>query len=82
MNPDKSNLWIILLIVVLAIILVGWYAWRSSQEAPPAAETTPAEEGLGSEIYGEVSSNPVEGEIKTIQPAPNPVEGAYRNPFE
>ncbi len=88
MNPIPKST--VIAIVLLALFVAGggfyWY-WRSMQQPAPhpapskAAQNAPAS-GFGSEVYGKVS-NPVSGKIPVaVTPVPNPIQGAYKNPFQ
>ncbi len=77
MGQHKLLLVIIILVIIALAILTFWYTVQ--EKTPPADTEEPA--GLGAEIYSEVS-NPVAGEIETPQPVVNPLDRAYKNPFE
>ena len=80
----------IIAIIVGAIIVAGVLLWYflffAPRPAPVAPNTAAAPEassgGLGSEVYNKVS-NPVGDKLPdAVAPVPNPIEGAYKNPFE
>lgn len=47
--------------------------------APPAVSSTT--NSLGGQIY-EKAQNPLDGKLETQAPAANPINDAYKNPFE
>lgn len=86
---NKQVITITAVVVALALLLVGWYAFKDRETAPtgtPTAGTSsaaPAEEGsLGTDI-AEKAQNPIKGELPTVDPSAgiNPLEGVYQNPF-
>ena len=81
-----------LIIVVVAVAVVAslfgyWYFVMRGEVAPVVIEgpsVAPLAEpaSLGETIY-EQSQNPIQNEIPTADnPVVNPIEGAYKNPFE
>lgn len=72
---------VVVVIVAVLVVLFLQKGEPSTALEPPAA--APIEEPtLGSSIY-EKSNNPVKGALpETVAPVPNPLEGAYNNPFE
>ena len=72
---------------IVAILLLGgflfWFLTYGKEKAVPSV-TPPAEnttEELGSQLYKAVE-NPIEGEVPSANPAVNPIEDLYANPFE
>ncbi|OGY99289.1 MAG: hypothetical protein A2945_04950 [Candidatus Liptonbacteria bacterium RIFCSPLOWO2_01_FULL_52_25] len=81
-----------LIIIVVAVAVVAtlfgyWYfVMRVPTSSPPAPEPTiaplAAPASLGETIY-EQAQNPVADKMPEVEsPAVNPIEGAYKNPFE
>ncbi len=73
------------IVIAIAVILAvaGFFYWKNYYTPPEEEEAAPVEEAsLGGEIYTQVT-NPVEGELpESTAPAPNPLKGIYKNPFE
>lgn len=87
MNP-QSKPKLIVIAIVIGVVAVGILYWHfyartnGAKPAPAARTSAPAAGGLGSEVY-EKSANPVSGKIpQTAAPVPNPIENAYKNPFQ
>ncbi len=91
---NKQKLIIVIAVVLVVAIIIYWYvdlrnpasvpvaqppaAPPAAPPPPPAATTTP---GLGGTIYNQ-SQNPIQDKVPTTNPAVNPIEGAYKNPFQ
>jgi uncharacterized protein YpmS len=91
-NPRIPRSALILLTLFIIIVLLGlmYIKMSSSEEQDPspvktATEVTPSvsstTNSLGGEIY-EKAQNPLEGKIETQTPVANPINDAYKNPFE
>lgn len=86
---NKKNLVIVVIIVVLAAAAgTYWYFQsRGRSTLPPTTgeEAVPleAQKSLGGEIY-EKAKNPLQGQLEQTNPMGNvnPIEEAYKNPFE
>lgn len=78
---EKKALVAIVVAVILAV--AGFFYWKNYYKPPPPKGTeTAGESSLGGEIYTRVT-NPVSGQLPaTTAPAPNPLKGVYKNPFE
>ena len=83
---------IILIAVVLTVAgFVYWYFNRANFASPvapqvPVVPTSTATyphgaQSLGEKIY-ENSQNPIGSKIPSLNPVTNPLDGAYKNPFE
>ncbi len=94
--PVTKQSEITLIAVAVILVAAGFVYWFSSralktvpvpQEAAPAAVETPTGEaiqnaGIGTEIYTK-ANNPLADTLpETVAPVPNPIENAYKNPFE
>ena len=84
----KTEIILIVVAVVVVVALFGyWYfVIRVGEIPPPVAEPSvaplAAPASLGETIY-EQSQNPIQNEIPAADnPTVNPIEGAYKNPFE
>ena len=79
----KERLIILVAVIVLAAGFAYWYF--ALREQPAVFETPVGElEGpasLGAQI-AEEAQNPIKGEVPTVAPQVNPIEGLYKNPFE
>lgn len=79
----SKKMWVLIAVSVLILggIAYAYFAWPKKEEnvsAPVADDKT----NLGTEIYGQVE-NPINDKLpETVTPVPNPLEGAYQNPFE
>jgi hypothetical protein len=91
-NPRIPRSALILAALFVIIVLLGLiYIKMSSTEeqdvplAKTVIEVTPSvsstTNSLGGEIY-EKAQNPLEGKIETQTPVANPINDAYKNPFE
>ena len=91
---NKQNLIILIAVVVVLAISAFWYVGMRNAPAPgtpaqpvaapppePAAAATTTPPSLGEKIY-EQSQNPIEDKVPTTNPVVNPIEGAYKNPFQ
>lgn len=89
--PQKSRL---LVIIVLGVALIAFFYWFFVYQSGPAvivpspithkaalAPQAPAGQSLGEKIY-EQSANPIQDKVPTVNPVTNPIEGAYKNPFQ
>ncbi len=87
--PQKEKIIIAVGVVVILALAAYWYFVLRGKistapapvapGAPPAAATPPP--SLGEKIYNQ-SQNPIQGKVPaTNNPAVNPIEGAYKNPF-
>jgi hypothetical protein len=84
---------VIILVVVIVITLLGLLfmkmsgngvqvpdgTTKSATEATPVVSSTT--DSLGGQIY-EKAQNPLDGKIETQVPVSNPINDAYKNPFE
>ena len=60
----------------------GNTAQNAPAAAPALAATTTGGQDIGSSIY-EKAANPVQDKLPdTVAPVANPLEGAYKNPFQ
>ncbi len=92
MEPRANSKYIAIGIVIAVLIIGGcvWYFWyrgKATEPAPaspnaPASASSSVSGGLGVEVYQKVS-NPVGDKLPApVSPAPNPIQGAYKNPFQ
>lgn len=95
MNNQRGFATVATIIIAVAIAAAGllyWYIFSNRQATPnsqPAGlspnaatnQTSTAAGGLGATIYQQ-SQNPIQGKVPTTNPAVNPIEGAYKNPFQ
>ncbi len=92
MNPQSSKLpWAIgVAVVVLAAVLIYWYAVLRKASPEPASQSNGGTAGgsaeqtgtLGADIY-EKAQNPVADKLPdTSAGVPNPIGNAYKNPFQ
>lgn len=85
---------IIALIIVLAVVAYAFHSQQQVANQTPVAETPgttevspvspPAEtssESLGGSLY-EKTQNPIQDKLPTQAPVANPINDAYKNPFE
>lgn len=81
---------LILVALLIIIVLLGllYLKMSGSKETPPtrtAAEVVPlvssTTNSLGGQIY-EKAQNPLDGKLETQTPVANPINDAYKNPFE
>jgi hypothetical protein len=87
----------IIFILAVAVAYLAWYV-NGRPQTPPAAPSAPvlapvakeavpaaspeAQASLGGDIYAQ-TQNPVKDKIpETIAPVSNPIDGAYKNPFQ
>lgn len=72
----------VVVLVILAALLVYWYLRKPAVAPVPSAAVPTGAETLGGQIYTQ-ASNPIQDKLPgTVSPVPNPLEGAYKNPFE
>jgi len=85
---------IVALIIVIAVVAYALRSQRQVAEQMPVAETPGTEvappppppavapsESLGGSLY-EKSQNPIEDKLPEQSPVANPINDAYKNPFE
>jgi hypothetical protein len=94
----KKEKYIISIVIFILAVLVAYLAWyvngRQQQPVPPepapvlaplAQETAPSPEeqaSLGGDIYTQ-TQDPIKDKIpESVTPVSNPIDGAYKNPFE
>ena len=84
----SGKLAVITIIVAAAVVAAGviyWFYGPSRRgQAPVLPSAGPAAEepkSLGAEIAESVES-PIENKLPAVSPVVNPLEGAYKNPFE
>lgn len=81
----------LLVIVVLAFLYLKVWSEKSPspvlevipvvQETETTQPASSESESLGGEIY-EKAQNPLDGKLETSAPVANPINDAYKNPFE
>jgi flagellar basal body-associated protein FliL len=87
MSKNKLEIIITVIAVAVAVALFGYWYFVMRVAAPlPVAEPSVASlaepASLGETIYQQ-SQNPIKNEIPAANnPTVNPIEGAYKNPFE
>ncbi|MEK7065768.1 MAG: hypothetical protein AAB938_00250 [Patescibacteria group bacterium] len=91
MDQMSSRQEIIALVVVVLALIAGFFAYqyysRTKQSPAPATnvastDTPTSNTDIGSEIL-EKAQNPIKDKLPgTVAPIANPLEGAYKNPFE
>ena len=85
----KEAILVAIAVVSLVAGLAIWKLYYKGQlpQAPITGEETPTGEvienpSLGSQLY-EQANNPISGKLpESVAPAPNPLKGVYKNPFE
>lgn len=83
----NKRIFIIIAVAVILAAIAAYFYFRRTPVAPvvnvPAAEpvkNAPAAESLGETILNQ-AKNPVQGKLPDLSPAPNPLQGIYKNPF-
>jgi hypothetical protein len=91
-NPQIPRSALILVALLIVIVLLGLLYLKISgsveqdtprvktmtEVAPSVSSTT---NSLGGQIY-EKAQNPLDGKLETQTPVANPINDAYKNPFE
>lgn len=81
---------VVLGLLIIAILLAFYVKMLPPQENTPqangvnniASSPTPSTtDSLGGQIY-EKAQNPLDGKLETQTPVANPINDAYKNPFE
>jgi len=87
-EASKRNAVIIVAVVLVLLGTAVYLLLREPAPSPvgevpvPISQPPAGEKDLGSELY-EKSANPISDRLpETISPIANPLENAYRNPFE
>ena len=92
---NQKEFIIVVVILVLAAAIAGWYVWTVYQSPSPAPQTAPlvaspvpstpeaqvTTSSLGASIL-EKAQNPLQGKVQEVSPTANPVKDVYKNPFE
>ncbi len=86
-SKDSTAKIVIAVAIVVAIGAVVWYFGAHRKKIPPPTaglSNTPAAapaSTLGGTLY-EKANNPIQNKLPaTVAPVPNPIQGAYKNPF-
>lgn len=86
---DNRFFIMLLLLIIASAAVVYWQLVLRPTPEPlaigskaPIYESAPPPESLGAQIYVH-TKDPIENKIPEVPPAAvNPIEGAYKNPFE
>ena len=90
MNQIIAHEKAIAIMVFAALVIAGLLYWYvrprgSAPQGPPGSavqSVAPQAGGLGSDVYKK-AANPISDKLPdTVAPVPNPIQGAYKNPFE
>ena len=85
----EQKIFITSLILVFLAVFAAWYLFYRNKSVPtapaatvpPTAASAKASASLGTQIY-EQAKNPIQNKVPSTQnPAVNPIQGAYKNPF-
>ncbi len=89
MEPETKSHSLVWIAVAVLVLLLGagyWYFLGRGKPAAPAVPAGDSAAALSSDLGGnlfEQASNPVQNKLPdTVTPVANPLEGAYKNPFE
>lgn len=86
-----SKKYIIGIVILAVLVVVGWIFFapqggKDSNEIIPSSPITTdmPQSTLGGSIYEGVTKNPAENipDVNPLQRETNPLDGAYKNPFE
>ncbi|MEK7630232.1 MAG: hypothetical protein AAB432_02530 [Patescibacteria group bacterium] len=89
MNLESKKMTLPVLLAIFVFIILAVLAYYFVLPKPISVPVAPAADNalttgsdLGSALYSQ-SSNPIQDKLPdTVSPIPNPLENAYKNPFE